>query len=203
MKKFEAYFDLLYLSSALILGILLLLKEESFYWGLMTLVLAIGDSTHLLPRVYQIITKKRVLSLIGYGKMITSITMTLFYLILWHIGLKLFSVNTSSLFIYTLCAIRIILCILPNNKWANEKPSYAWGIYRNIPFVIQGLLVIVLFFEHRRAIEGLGNMFTAISLSFLFYLPVVLWSNKKPIIGMLMLPKTICYVWIITMGFLL
>lgn len=33
----------------------------------------------------------------------------------------------------------------------------------------------------------------AIALSFAFYLPVVLWSNRQPKAGMLMLPKTCAY----------
>lgn len=37
-------------------------------------------------------------------------------------------------------------------------------------------------------------------LSFGFYLPVVLFSASLPIIGMLMIPKTLAYVWIVLMG---
>ncbi len=41
----------------------------------------------------------------------------------------------------------------------------------------------------------------AIILSFGFYIPVVLWSNTLPIIGILMIPKTLAYVWIVFMGY--
>lgn len=40
----------------------------------------------------------------------------------------------------------------------------------------------------------------AVGLSFGFYLPVVLFSGAAPIVGVLMIPKTIAYVWIILMG---
>ena len=40
----------------------------------------------------------------------------------------------------------------------------------------------------------------AVALSFGFYLPVVLFSGIVPIVGVLMIPKTMAYVWIIFMG---
>ena len=44
-------------------------------------------------------------------------------------------------------------------------------------------------------------MWLAITLSFAFYVPVVLWADVYPIIGTLMIPKTIAYVWVVWMGF--
>ena len=43
-------------------------------------------------------------------------------------------------------------------------------------------------------------MLAAVALSFGFYLPVVLFSGVFPVIGMLMIPKTLAYVWMIFMG---
>ena len=42
-------------------------------------------------------------------------------------------------------------------------------------------------------------MWLAILLSFLFYFPVVLWADVLPIIGMMMLPKTCMYIWMLCM----
>lgn len=39
----------------------------------------------------------------------------------------------------------------------------------------------------------------AVALSFGFYLPVVLFSGVAPAVGMLMIPKTMAYVWIVWM----
>ena len=72
-------------------------------------------------------------------------------------------------------------------------------VHRNIPFILLGIIAALLFFVHRNIIPGLSLMWLAIILSFIFYLPVVLWSNKKPKIGMLMLPKTCVYLWMLTM----
>ncbi len=204
-KKMEFYFDSTYLITTFILGILLLARENNVPWAFMAFILVLGDSTHLLPRMHQITTGKNVPHLTGYGKMITSITMSFFYVFLWQIGLLLFSLanNQLSLVMYTLSITRVILCVLPQNKWTTEKPSYKWGIYRNIPFILQGAMVFFLYFTNREKIAVIENMYLAILLSFAFYLPVVLWVHKKPMLGMLMIPKTLCYVWIIAIGFYL
>ena len=55
------------------------------------------------------------------------------------------------------------------------------------------------FFVQRKAAPGLSWMWLAILLSFAFYLPVVLWSNQNPKVGMLMLPKTCAYLWMLAM----
>jgi hypothetical protein len=44
-------------------------------------------------------------------------------------------------------------------------------------------------------------MAPAIALSFAFYIPVVLWADAYPLVGMLMIPKTCVYVWMTVMGF--
>ena len=44
------------------------------------------------------------------------------------------------------------------------------------------------------------RMVTAILISFGCYLPVTLLSKKIPKVGLLMIPKTCAYVWIIVMG---
>ena len=40
----------------------------------------------------------------------------------------------------------------------------------------------------------------AIALSFGFYIPVVLLAGVFPAVGMLMIPKTLAYVWVVVMG---
>ena len=204
--KIEAVFDILYLVTAAILGIILITSAGNnsarLLAGIMALVLAIGDSFHLLPRIYVIITGKeeKYRKALGQGKQITSITMTIFYLLLWHIGLLVFTPANSffwSIVVYILAAVRILLCLLPQNKWQDRFLPVSWGIYRNIPFFLQGILVAGLFFLFRNMAQGLGMVWLAILLSFLFYLPVVLWANKNPKIGMLMLPKTCAYLWLL------
>ena len=45
------------------------------------------------------------------------------------------------------------------------------------------------------------HLMIAIILSFGFYIPVVLWANVSANVGLLMIPKTMAYVWIVVMGY--
>ncbi len=204
----EAVFNILYLVTALILSLtLILIKPDNsvrILAGTMGLILVVGDAFHLIPRIMVIMTghEERLRWMLGRGKQITSITMTVFYLFLWQIGLLVFNlinINYWSYIVYLLAVVRILLCLLPQNKWIERYPPVSWGIWRNIPFFLQGAAVAGLFFLQRSVEPGLGLMWLAIALSFVFYFPVVLWSNKSPKIGMLMLPKTCAYLWMLSM----
>ena len=52
---------------------------------------------------------------------------------------------------------------------------------------------------------GLGKWITSVTqtivLSFAFYIPVVLWADVIPMIGMLMIPKTCAYVLTVVIGY--
>ncbi len=204
----ETIFDIWYLLTVLILGAIMIKSKNKYFklFGIMTLLLGIGDSFHLIPRSYALLTDglENHAFALGLGKLITSITMTIFYCILYEIWKKHFKIEKNTYldcFVYALAIIRIILCLLPFNDWFNYNAPYEWGIYRNIPFVILGVVIIYLFFKEGRKDEYFKNMYLAILLSFLFYIAVVLFADTYSIIGMFMLPKTICYVWIIYMGY--
>lgn len=202
---FEALFDTFYLTAAFLLGLVLLFTNSGsnarVLAGIMALVLACGDAFHLIPRIILIFTgmEERLRPALGRGKQITSITMTVFYLLLWQIGLLLFSPQGSfwTYTVYFLALLRILLCLLPQNKWLDRFPPVKWGLIRNIPFFLLGLMVGVLYFLQRNKVQGLAYLWLAILLSFAFYLPVVLWSNRNPKLGMLMLPKTCAYLWML------
>ncbi len=199
----EAVFCIIYLLFAFIAAILLLTKGAGrpaiMTYGLMTLVLAGGDAFHLVPRIKNAFgTMKNYDFYAGLGLLVSSVTMTVFYLILYKIWELLTGTRASMPLLVVLfgCAlIRILLCLFPQNKWFSKEGNPAWGIYRNIPFVVVGLIMIGLFLK-----AGRPAMSLAILISFACYLPVVLWAKKNPKIGMLMMPKTMAYMWIIGMG---
>lgn len=86
----ETVFDILYLGFALVTGLTLLLKGKSSLVkkaGLMAALLGAGDAFHLVPRCWALWTTglEANAAALGLGKFITSITMTVFYLILYNI----------------------------------------------------------------------------------------------------------------------
>lgn len=210
----ELIFDAVYLLFALSVGIYLIIKGKGKFFklfGIMSVVLSVGDSFHLIPRVYALLTTglESQAFLLGLGKLITSITMTGFYVILYFIlemvwqpsdKMKLYSRIT----IIALAALRIILCAFPQNQWFDYQGSLLWGILRNIPFAIMGIYIIVICFAVAR--KNNDKSYTVMGwmviLSFAFYIPVVLFADTLPIIGVLMIPKTLAYVGVVVIGLL-
>ena len=101
--------------------------------------------------------------------------------------------------VYALFAIRVILCLMPQNGWITNESGTVWGIVRNVPFIVLGFIIVYLFYKSRKEIRMFGGIWLLTALSFLFYIPVAAAAGLVPALGMLMLPKTVCYmilIWI-------
>lgn len=202
----EAIFCVFYMITVVILGTKTIKKsngrKQILWFGIMALILVFGDAFHLVPRILEAVNPAgNYHAAKGIGTLITSITMTIFYLILYYFYSIRYEYNNKNLMItmIVLSFIRILLCLLPQNEWTGESPVI-YGIYRNIPFLIMGIIMVLLFFKKRND-KPFSLMYLAIALSFLFYTPVVLWADINPIIGMFMLPKTCMYIWMVVMGY--
>lgn len=202
----ESVFDICYLIFAVVSGILLLKKSggriDIRFFGWMTLLLGCGDSFHLIPRVLNYWLDVDFTVALGIGKLITSVTMTLFYLLMEYARRERYGIKGDKpvlITVWVLSVSRIALCCFPQNGWTLSEPSLTWGMIRNIPFVILGVMTVILWLCSAKTDKSCRLMWLAVTLSFLFYLPVVLFAQSVPIIGMLMLPKTCMYVWMIVM----
>lgn len=208
----ETLFDIFYLVGVVTLGIMMIVKSQGSkqyrLFGIMAVVLGLGDAFHLVPRAVALCTSglENFTVALGIGKFITSITMTVFYIILyyiWRVRYNIKDKNIYTILVYGMAIIRIVLCLFPQNAWTIENSPLSWGIYRNIPFTIMGIIIVYLFYKNSREEndELFKNMWLTIVISFGFYLPVVLFADIVPIIGMLMIPKTLAYVWTVWIGY--
>ncbi|MEE0107503.1 MAG: hypothetical protein UEK58_01100 [Merdibacter sp.] len=208
----ETLFDIVYLTTVITLGVIMITKSKGNkqyrLFGIMAVVLGLGDSFHLVPRMIALCTTglDQYTAALGIGKFITSITMTFFYLLLYYVWRIRYNIKGKAgltLCFYLLAAVRIILCLFPQNAWTSAEAPLSWGIYRNIPFALIGVLIIVLFYQYAKEREdkSFRFMWLTIVLSFGFYLPVVLWADVNSLIGMLMIPKTCAYVWTVLIGY--
>lgn len=208
----ETGFDIIYLATVITLGILMIKgnrgNRQYLLFGIMAVTLGLGDSFHLVPRAIALCTTglQDYTVALGIGKWITSITMTIFYVILYYVWRLRYHVegkNELTIVMYILAALRIALCMFPQNAWTSVNAPLSWGIYRNIPFSLMGLMVIILFYQSSRQKQDKAfyNMWLTIVLSFAFYIPVVLFADTIPMVGMLMIPKTCAYVWTVWLGY--
>ncbi|MCI5555465.1 hypothetical protein MR475_00370 [bacterium] len=177
-------------------------------FGAMAITLGCGDAFHLIPRAVALCTTglESYTAALGIGKLITSITMTAFYVLLydvWCCRYRITGKKGLTIAVWTLAALRVVLCLMPQNAWTSAEAPLSWGIYRNIPFTILGALIVVLFY---RSAKETGDrpfrfLWLTVVISFGRYLPVVLFADRIPAVGMLMIPKTCAYVWTVLIGF--
>lgn len=208
----ETLFDAVYLVTVITIGILMIRGSKGTsqfrLFGLMAVVLGAGDAFHLVPRALALCTTglESYTVPLGLGKWITSVTMTIFYVLLYYVWRQRYQIkgrNGLTAAAYGLAVARAALCMMPQNRWLSADAPLVWGIYRNIPFALLGLLIIVLFYKSAKehGDQAFRWMWLTIVLSFGFYIPVVLWADAVPLIGMLMIPKTCAYVWTVLIGY--
>ena len=149
----------------------------------------------MIPRVLNYWAPGDYTAALGIGKLITSVTMTLFYLLMEYARRERYK-----------------------NQWRKAVDDFRMGTER---YPYRALLISAERMDKRRAVAFVGNLeeyslcrnrrddpvmlwfksakddkplkfaWLAVTLSFAFYLPVVLWSQ--------MLPKTCMYIWLILM----
>ena len=203
MKYGESTFDLLYLIFAVAVGLFILSKRKDAAGRLMgsaVLILGLGDAFHLVPRVLNYFADADFTAWLGVGKLVTSVTMTVFYLLLYRLWLRVYEERenrTLSVVVYALTAVRVLLCLFPQNRWLENESSTLWGIVRNVPFVALGCVIVWLYFRKKAENRTLSPVWLLVTLSFLFYIPVAVAAGIVPLLGMLMLPKTVCYMFLI------
>jgi hypothetical protein len=210
-KIMEPTFEILYLIAGLAISIYILIKSKKkvpyILFGIMGLVLVFGDSFHLIPRIINSweLGGDNIYAYLGIGKLVTSITMTIFYIILYWFFKIRYQKKTPlylDISLYLLAVVRIVLCLLPMNDWTNKDAPYLWGVYRNIPFVIMGIMMVIisLLWAKQNNDKEFKYAYIAISLSFVFYIMTVTLTVINTLFGLMMLPKTLCYVWLLVMG---
>lgn len=212
---FESGFNIIYLGLVWTLVVLMtrnlstVNEKDRSTAGLIRIafiLLAAGDTGHVGFRVIGYLlgglsTQVNILgssmSLAGLGTLTTSFTVTLFYMILVFVWQKRFQRGSNAFTSFLLAAglVRLILMALPGNDWAAVVPPQPMSTYRNIPLMVQGFGIIGLLLnsgyrEKDGAFITIGWM---IFVSFAFYLPVILFAQQVPLLGMLMIPKTCAY----------
>ncbi len=217
----EIGFNIVYLIAVWGLVIYMLVKNRKFetpdrlrnivIW--MFALLALGDTGHVGFRVvaYLMGNLEQTISLlgaqvglVGLGALSTAITVTFFYMLVVFLWKERFHqpLNGFAWVLLGMGVIRLVIMVFPQNQWNSVVPPLDWSLARNLPLTIQGLGIAYLIL--RDAVKNKDHVFRNIGLwilvSFAFYLPVILFVQVLPMIGMLMIPKTLAYVAIAIIG---
>lgn len=224
---FESLFDIGYLVAIFTLGVLILRSGPARAGditaqlaGWIAVILGFGDSFHLIARVVALNTTGGMADhavALGYGKLVTALTMTAFYVLVYLLALRrwptpreqadtaayrpLGAQPAVTALVGLAAIVHVLLVLLPQNEIFTADPPVSWGIVRNIPFTVLGVVIVIELARRARHDRYYRFAWLAVTLSFAFYLPVVLWAHTHDAIGLLMIPKTLAYVWLVVMGF--
>ena len=120
----EAIFDAAYLIFDLIAGLLFFFFSQGdplfILYGILTLTLCGGDAFHLVPRILRAVrgSNDKIKRQLGIGLQVSSITMTVFYIILmyiWKLTFPELAVPVSIEAVVWISAIvRIVICEYSN-----------------------------------------------------------------------------------------
>lgn len=111
----ETSFDAVYLISVITIGVLMIRGSKGDrqfrLFGWMAVVLGAGDSFHLIPRALALCTTglENYTVPLGLGKWITSVTMTVFYVLLYYVWRQRYKITgqnglTAAVYIPFRCA---------------------------------------------------------------------------------------------------
>ncbi|MCP5096574.1 MAG: hypothetical protein GY943_13560 [Chloroflexi bacterium] len=212
----EIIFDVAYLIVVWSITIIMFRRKENvsasdwsvailFPWAFV--LLAFGDTWHLGFRLLGFARGDldfttplfgTQLGLVGLGALATAVTMTVFYILMLLIWQRRFDKPYGWLgyLIWGAVIVRFVVMAFSANEWNSAVPVQPWGIYRNLPLMVVGWGIAFLMLRdaaktNDRVIKRVGWMIIA---SFVCYTPVVFWIQEMPMLGMLMIPKTIAYV---------
>jgi hypothetical protein len=215
MTIMESGFDLLYLATVWVLVALMakgrarVVEADKPLAGRFLLafaLLASGDTFHVGARVLSaLIGPERAAmsvggvpsSFVGLGMLATAYTMTGFYMVLAEARKSRSGRKADAPFwvMEVLLGLRLVIMALPGNAWELSVPPYAMGLLRNLPLAAAGFLMAALFVVEGK--KDKDRAWTAIGWSMLasytFYAPVILFAARVPLLGLLMIPKTIAY----------
>lgn len=217
MRIGESAFCVGYLLFALVAGLVFLGRRSGMAGDVagscaaMTLLLGCGDAFHLVPRIIVNVRgaavderdERRRHFWLGLGNLVSSITMTVFYVLLFDAMLRMPTsgagapawAGTVRMVLVVLAIVRVALCLLPQNRWFDGVGDQRWGVLRNVPFVAMGLVTV----WYLVAWYDAWLLAALVVTSFACYMGVVLLAREKPMMGMLMIPKTACYIWMVAL----
>jgi hypothetical protein len=138
------------------------------------------------------------IGLVGLGALSTAITVTLFFVFMldaWRVRYDR-QYGPFEYFLLAVAALRLLLLIPAANQWSSIVPPQPWSLYRNLPLTILGLGVAYLILRDARRANDRPFTWIGVSIlvSYACYIPVILFVQQVPAVGMLMIPKTLAYV---------
>jgi len=201
-------FYIIFIIISCIAGIHMLIKSNGdkkvTIFGLMVLLLGVGESFHLVPRIFEIFSNssKDYGAMIETGRFIASLSIIFVYYILFWFCNVLCNTSPTKKRNITLIILGILSIAVSILFWNTDDTLFV--LLRNVPTIVIGLLVVVYFNGQTSSIlnHPFKYLGLALILSLLFTIGFELLGQDYPFFIILMMPKTLMYIWIILMGYI-
>jgi len=212
LKILEATTYFTYLTLILYMGRYMIGNSQStnLYktYGSLAYILALADGIYILPRVYAILTTgfEASLHIMGWARIGNGIIITIFFLVVYDLYNIRFSKKKNKRLdklIMGLGITRIILILLPFNKYFDLNPSAIFSLIRFIPLLLLGLLLALIMFIHSR--KHNDNNFLIISILTLIGIftvdPYMYYITTTTIITIISVVRVLSMALIIVLGY--
>ena len=163
----ETVFEVVYLILVVTLGIGILRRSggERQYrlFGWAAVLLGAGDSFHLVPRMIALWTAglDAFSFWLGLGKLVTSVTMTVFYVLLFFVWRERYGGGKHcaglTRLALVLAALRVLLCAMPQNRWLTNDGPLGAGKVRPVPSALAGGDAELCVLPPGRTVRGRGS----------------------------------------------
>lgn len=204
----KSSFYIVFIAISLVAGISMLTStkgdKKAKLFGFMILVLGIGEGFHLLPRILEIFTHNTTTlePYINTGRFIASMTIIFVYLILYwfyKVYYKVSNTRNLDIVLYVLAVIGVTISVVLMNS-----EGTLLIVLRNLPMVIIGSIIALEL--KKQASEMTKHPFKylwlAVLLAMVFTVGFELLSASYPFFIILMMPKTLMYIWLVLMGYI-
>lgn len=203
----KSTFYIIFIIISLVVGINMLINSKgdkrAKIFGFMVLFLGIGEGFHLVPRILEIFTNDSDIfgPIIDTGRFIASMTIVIVYLMLFRFWKVYYKVSTSKkldIVLFVLAIISVSFSVI----FMNTGETYFIAL-RNLPTVMIGAIIIYNFKKKysKTANQPFKYLWLAVLLALLFTVGFELLSSSYPFLIILMMPKTLMYIWIVLMGY--
>jgi len=163
------------------------------------IALFIGDLGHVGARLIALFSGDVNLNhtVLGIGTLLESVGLIFLFMFFTDAWRVHFDHQKSLLFkvLIGVGIVGLIIFVFPQNQWTAQTPPYVLQLIRNIPWVIQGIVLSFLIFRDAKAAgdKQLTRIGIYIFVSFFFYTPVLFFGGLAPWLGMLMIIGTVIY----------
>jgi hypothetical protein len=201
-------FDIMYLATIFTIGFLLVKRsrdnQQYRLFGIMAMMLALGQAFHLLPIAYALSTKtmEDMSVILGFGIMVSSIFTTICYVFLFHVGCIRYGKQKPGaiIFVYILAAIYIIGCQISPYRKNQMDTTLLKNVLRNIPYWMLIAYDLFFFAIHTKKGDYFSHMPWAVAGTLVWSILSVLFSAHRALLVTTMVLETLSFAWIVFIG---